>query len=189
MANRIPAVELIYRQMISQPSPSQPKPARVTATKKVITRADVDDILQRKRPTSPEELQEVLNTKALALSESERDQISTDVTIVTAQRARQVYGRRDDPSAEFIAKVLGYAETPHGLVDREWIAGILREGAQKIARCKRHQPPRCGCWSSEREILWQARAAGEKTPQSWAAAKIYAFLEALELASGAGTQS
>jgi hypothetical protein len=32
--------------------------------------------------------------------------------MVVAQRARQGNGRREDPSGQFIAQVLGYAETP-----------------------------------------------------------------------------
>jgi hypothetical protein len=31
--------------------------------------------------------------------------------------------------------------------------------------------------------LWQAKGNGEKTPEGWAAAMIYSFLEELELAS------
>jgi hypothetical protein len=106
-----------------------------------------------------------------------------DLSIIAAQRARQINGRRQDPNAQFIAQVLGYTETPYGLIEREWINAQLRAGSQAIQRCRSHKPPQCGCWSASRAILWQARANGEKTPEGWAAVRIYAFLEELEVAS------
>ena len=180
----IPAVELIYRDL-ARPRSSDLIPAHAkAATKEELTRADVDAILQRKRGATPEELEYVIaHSKEFSLSDGQRDQVCCDLTITAALRSRQVNGRRVNPSAEFIAKVLGYAETPHGLIDREWIGGLLRAGAQSIARCKNHQPPKCQCWSASRAILWQARANGENTPQAWAAGHIYDFLAGLELAS------
>lgn len=180
------AVERIYRE-ISQPSSPETKPTRVTVLPKKIelARADVDAIIQRTRTASPQELQHIIDhAKDYKLTAGERNQIGCDLSIVMAQRARQVDGRRDDPSAEFIAKVLGYAETPHGLVSREWVSSLLRDGAQNIARCKRHQPPGCSCWSSQRAILWQVQSAhGERSPESWAALRIWESLEDLELSS------
>src|SRR5580700_1013095 len=99
-----------------------------------------------------------------------------------ANRSRQVSGRRDDPSAEFVSKVLGLVDTPHGLIERAWVHEQMRTGAEAIQRCRHHRPPHCQCWSAVRAILWQARAS-EKTPEAWAAERIYASLEELELAS------
>jgi hypothetical protein len=97
----------------------------------------------------------------LKLTTGERNQLGVDLSIVVAQRARQGNGRREDPNAQFIAQVLGYAKTPYGLIERQWINAQLRAGSQAIQRCKLHQPPMCPCWSSSRAILWQARANGE----------------------------
>ena len=47
-------------------------------------------------------------------------------------RARNINGRRDDPNASFISQVLGYPETPHGLIPRSFIADILREGVEEL---------------------------------------------------------
>jgi hypothetical protein len=186
MVDLVPAIiERMYRDLASHKSP-QPQPARVDTTVKKIelTRADVVAILQRKRSASPEELQHILDHgKELGVSEWERSQISVDMTIAMAQRARQIKGRSDNPADEFIAKVLGYASTPYGLIEREWINAQLRAGSQAIQRCRSHKPPACQCWSASRSILWQARANGDKTPQGWAASRIYSFLEELELAS------
>jgi hypothetical protein len=78
---------------------------------------------------------------------------------------------------------IGRIGTPYGLIEREWINAQLRAGSQAIQRCKLHRPPECRCWSASRAVLWQARANGDKTPEGWAAARIYSFLEELELAS------
>ena len=141
-------------------------------------------ILQRKRLTSPAELQQIIsNAKEYKLTPGERNQLSVDLTMQIAQ-ARQSNGRREDPNERFIAQVLGFVETPFGLVEREWVDGLLRDGARNIARCKRHNPPICECWSSQRAILFQTQSShGEKSPEGWAATRIYATLEELELAS------
>lgn len=149
-----------------------------------LTRADVDAIIERRRVASPEDLQYIIdNAKSLHLAEGARNQIGCDLSILMAQRARNMNGRRDNPSAEFIAKVLGYSSTPHGLVERDWVNRLLRAGAEAIARCRNHRPPNCQCWSASRVALWQAQANGEKTPEAWCATSIYAFLEDLELSS------
>lgn len=182
MATLIPAVELIYRELAT-PKPSQPKPAPIPAPKKTITRADVDDVIQRRRTASPEELQELLSTKDINLTEGERSQICVDLTVAMAQRSRNINGRRDDPNAKFIAQVLGFVETPHGLIPRSFITDVLREGAANISRCRLHRPPLCDCWSAQRAILWEARAHGEKSPEGWAAVRLFDALEHLETAS------
>lgn len=100
-----------------------------------------------------------------------------------AQRARQVNGSRENPAAQFISQVLGLAETPYGTIERAWINHQLRTGAQAISRCKLHRPPLCSCWAASRVTLWQAQASGAKSPEGWAASRIYDFLEELELSS------
>ena len=105
-----------------------------------------------------------------------------DLTIAMANRSRQVSGRRDDPSAEFVSKVLGLVDTPHGLIERAWVHEQMRAGAEAIQRCRNHRPPHCQCWSAVRAILWQA-SASDKTPEALAAQRIYDLLEELELGS------
>ena len=183
--NYLTPVERLYLQ-ISQPSPPQPQPAQVTAEAKkpVLTRADVDAILRRTRSASAEELQQILSReREFILTNIQRDQVAIDLTIVMAARARQANGPRENPTDEFISKVLGYSETPHGLIERGWVNAELRAGSQAILRCKNHRPPDCQCWAAVRASLWQAGSAGEKTPQAWAASKIYEFLTELECAS------
>jgi hypothetical protein len=149
-----------------------------------LSTADVDGILRRTRGASPEELQYAIDhANDFKLADYQRNQLGVDLSIVVAQRARQVIGRRNDPSAEFIAKVLGLAETPYGLIEREWVNHQLRAGSQAIQQCRLHRPPKCQCWSASRAILSQARAGGEKSPEAWAATRIYEALEQLETAS------
>jgi hypothetical protein len=183
----ISATEKIFMELSQRPEAPQPKPSSAAAEPKKIapTRADVNELIQRQRVGTPQELEAILaNARALRLTDGERQQLSVDVTIAMAQRARQVNNRRDDPGARFIAQTLGLLPTPFGLVEREFIEGLLRDGARNIARCKRHQPPRCECWSSQRAILWQAQSVhGDKSPQSWAAVRVYQALEDLELSS------
>jgi hypothetical protein len=180
--NYLTPVQMMYRT-ISRPSPSPSKLAPIAAPKKAITRADVDEIIQRRRSASAEELEEILTTKDLKLGEGERNQISVDLTILVAQRSRKMSGWREDESAKFISQVLGYAETPHGLIPRSFIADVLREGASNIQRCRLHRPPLCDCWSAQRAILWEARAGGEKTPEGWTASRLFDALEGLETSS------
>jgi len=160
-------------------------PATVVAQAKPIelTRTDVDAIIQRKRYGSPEELQHIIDhSKDLGLSDGERNLIGVELSIAVAQRTRQVNGRAN-PSAEFIGKVLGLAETPYGLISREWVNQQMRTGSQAIARCRNHRPPECSCWVASRTSLWQASASGVKTPEGWAAARVYNLLTEMELSS------
>jgi hypothetical protein len=101
-----------------------------------------------------------------------------------------VYGRRENPAAQFISQVLGLAETLYDMIEREWINRQLRIGAQAISRCKLHRPPLCSCWASQRGILWQAQSVhGERSPESWAAVRVYEALEDLELCSRPESQA
>jgi hypothetical protein len=178
-------VEKIYRELRrGQPPQSTPVPVAAEATKIAPTRADANELIQRQRVGTPQELEAILaKARDLRLTEGERNQLGVDLSIVVAQRVRQVNGRRDDPNAQFIAQVLGYAETPYGLIERERIVGLLRDGARNIARCKRHNPPKCECWSAQRVILWQLQSdhAG-RSPEGWVAARVYSSLEELEQA-------
>jgi hypothetical protein len=180
---------MMYRQVStpSSPCPRETRPAPVSAEPQKVrpTRADVNALIQRERLGTPEELEAILaNAKDLRLTPGERNQIGCDLSIFIAQRARQTNGRRDDPNAQFSAHVLGLFETPFGLVERSFVDGLLRDGARNIARCRRHQPPGCECWSSQRAILWQAQSVhGDKSPESWAAVRVRRALEGLELSS------
>lgn len=178
-------VDRMYRDL-ARPRTPQPQPAHVAAeAKKVeLTKTDVNQIIARTRTASPDELQYIIDhAKEFSLTDRERDQLGCDLSIIIAARARQVSGRRDNPSAEFIAKVLGLVETPVGLVSRTWVNAQLQAGSQAIQRCKNHRPPDCLCWAASRAMLWQARVNGEKSPEVWAADRIYSFLEELELVS------
>jgi hypothetical protein len=146
----------------------------------------VDAIIQRKRAATPEELQNIISrAKDLKLTSGERTQLGVDLSIAMAQRARQVNGRRrEDASSRFIHDTLKLAVTPYGTIEREWYEGLLRAGAESIARCKRHQPPGCHCWAESRQILWQAaHAHGDKSPQAWAALQVWEILDELESSS------
>jgi hypothetical protein len=181
----ISATEKIFREL-SQPKPPQPRPAHVPApsTQITLTREDVTAIIRRTRSATPEELQHILDHgKELGVSEWDRSQISVDMTIAMAQRSRQGNGRRIDANAEFISKILGMIETPFGLVARSFVDDLLQEGSRNISRCRLHRPPNCACWSAERAILFQAGANGEKSPEGWAAIRIRAALEQLEVST------
>jgi hypothetical protein len=176
-------VERMYRDLI-RPQPPLPKPVPSAATKKPITRADVDAILQRTRAVTPDELEYIIgHAKEFILTDGQRDQLCCDLTIVAAQRARQGNGRRIDASAEFISKVLGLVETPFGLIARSFVDELLRDGSKNISRCRLHHPPNCACWSAQRAMLFQASANGERSPECWAAKRIRAALEELEVST------
>lgn len=184
MPNFVPAVELIYRALAQPKAPeTKPTPATHTAKKTELTRSDVDEILQHKRAATAAELEQIIGSaKDYKLTQSEREQLSLALTIQVAQ-ARQSNGRREDPSARLIYD-LGYALTPFGLLaERAWFERELQAGTKAIAACKRHSPP-CSCWNQARENLYDIRASfGERSPESWAAIRIWEALEEMELAS------
>jgi len=152
----LPAVvERMYRDL-AHFKPSRP-PAQVTAEAKQITlaRDDVTAILLRTRSPSAEQLQQILSReRELMLTNTQREQIALDLSLLLAHRFRQANGPRDNPTDEFISKVLGYSETPFGLVERGWVNAELRAGSTAILRCKNHKPPDCACSSSVRATLW-----------------------------------
>src|ERR1700733_8897589 len=176
-------VERIYRELACPKAPSV-KPGPEPAKKAELSYDDVSAVLQRKSSASAEQLQQILSDdRKYKLSRSERDQLSLGLTIAIAQ-ARQNNGKPDDPNARFISQVLGLLDTPFGLFERSFVDDQLRTGSENIAKCKHHQPPRCHCWSAQREILWHAQTSnGEKSPEAWAARRIYEALEDLELSS------
>lgn len=181
----IPPVEKIYREL-SQPQPPRAKPAGIKeeAEQIALTKAQVDDVLHRRRSASPEELQHIIDhSQEYGLSDWQRNRIAVDVTVDMAQRARNVSGRRENPAAEFLSKVMGYLETPVGLIDRSFVADMLLVGSDNIQRCRNHRPPRCSCWNSQRAILWEAISQGEKSPEGWAGVRLLEALEELELAT------
>jgi hypothetical protein len=180
----ISATERIYREIATPKIQAQPARVKVEAKPVALTRANVDELLQRKRSASPEELEYAIAHAAdLKLSDYQRNQLGVDLSIIVASRARNLNGRREDPNARFIAQTLGLLPTPFGLIERSFIADILRDGASNIQRCRLHRPPLCDCWSAQRSILWEARAGGEKTPEGWTASRLFAALEELETAS------
>jgi hypothetical protein len=178
-------VELIYRALAAPKTP-EIKPARANEeAKKILTRADVDAIIQRKRTATPDELQSIIDHgKELKLTPGEKNQLSVDLTCAMSQRARQVEGKREDPSSKLIHD-LGYALTPFGLLaDRAWFQSELQAGTKAIAACRRHLPPECSCWREARENLYNIRASyGEKSPESWAALRVWQALEQIEQSS------
>ena len=138
----------MYRDLASHKLP-QPPPAcgNTEAEKIALTRADVDQIIQRTRGASPEELEHVIaHAKEFSLTDGQRDQLCCDLTIVAAQRARHGNGRRIDGNAEFISKVLGLVETPFGLLASSFVDDLLRDGSRNISRCRLHRVPNCACW-------------------------------------------
>ena len=177
----IPAVERIYRDM-ARPELPQPMPTSIPSPSiRRLDRDEVRDIIQRKRIASSEELQSIItNAKEYGLTRSEQDQLSVDLTMQIAQ-ARQTRSERDDPNNRFIAHVLHLLDTPFGIVDRSFAEELLRAGSQNIYHCRRHQAPRCDCWSQQRVYVWQVVGEhGEKSPEGWAAMRVYALLEELE---------
>jgi hypothetical protein len=74
-------------------------------------------------------------------------------------------------------------ETPFGLVARSFVDDLLRDGSRSISRCRLHRPPNCACWSAQRALLFQASAGGSRSPEGWAAMRIRAALEELEVSA------
>ena len=177
-------LELIYRQL-AQPKPPIEKAASVQLSNRELTRDDVNAIIQRKRSATADELQEIISrAKGLKVTTGEREQLALDLTIAISQRTRQANNKREDPSAKLIHD-LGYAMTPVGLLaDRAWFHDELQAGIKAIAACRRHTPPQCSCWKQARENLYSIRASHrERSPESWAALKVWEALEEIELSS------
>jgi hypothetical protein len=173
----ISAVERIYRE-ISQPSPPKPSPKAPDPPQPIsLDIADVQDILKRQRSATVEELAFILeNWKKFSLTLRQRNDLSLRMTITLASR-----GRPNNPNAE-LYRQLDIAETPVGLLHHaSWYERELRTGAQAIVSCKLHLPPRCQCWRVSRERLWAVQDKyGERSPETWAATKLYEQFEEYE---------
>jgi hypothetical protein len=185
MTPYVPAVELIYRSL-AQPKPAGTEPSSVEAPPAIeLTRADVDLIIHRECLATPEELQEIIaRAKDYKLTDGERNQLGVDLSICVAQCGRQINGRREDPSARFI-RDLGYALTPFGLLpERAWFQTVLQTATKAIAVCRRHLPAQCSSWKEARENLYSVRQSfEEKSPESWAALRVWEALEEIEPSS------
>lgn len=181
LSNIITAIERIYHE-VRQPSRPLPTPKpSATATAIHLERADIEAILTDKREATIDELQFIVeHAKELCLSTGQRNQIGVSLSMALANRSR----RKPDASAEFLY-TLGVVETPRGLLhDRGWVQQEMRAGAQAIASCKLHRPPRCQCWRSARERIWRIQdCCGSDSPEAWAAEQMWNMFEEMELAS------
>lgn len=177
----ITSVERIYRE-VCKPSAAKPAPKRPDPPPPIkLEYGDVREILANKRSASIEELTHISeNWKKFCLTIRQRNDISLRITIALAHRGRPAAS----PNAELYA-LLDLADTPVGLLHhRSWFERELRMGAQAISSCKLHRPPRCDCWRGARERLWLVQDKyGAKSPEAWAATKLYEQLEELEAAS------
>jgi hypothetical protein len=183
----ITPLELAYRT-ISQPSRPPQQAVKATGKAKApteLTRADVDLILQRQRDATVAELQYIFDShRQFHLSDGQRNQISTDLTI-TAAAARARAERRSDDNSQFMLHRLGYAETPVGLLaHRVYYENLFKSGSAAISRCRNHKPPKCECWRNVRDALWGIQSHyGARSPEAFAATRIYSSLEELEVAA------
>jgi hypothetical protein len=150
-----------------------------------LTRTDVDLILQRKRDASVDELQYVIdNYRQYHLSDGQKHQCAVELT-VTAAAARARAERRPSDDSQMMLHRLGYAETPWGLLaNRLFYEKVFKDGTGAIARCSNHKPPRCQCWQDARNTLWGIQSHyGTRSPEAFAATRIYSSLEELEVAA------
>jgi hypothetical protein len=182
----ISAVELIYRD-ICKPQPAKPKVEVVQPEKPGCTRADVDRILAFELSATPEELQSILDrAKEFELSTWQRDKIALQMTIAMAAKLRQSQGVRED-STSLLFRSMGILQTPAGLLyGAERFAAELKAGAKAIMACRNHRPPLCRCWLASRDWLYAVRETyGQRSPESYAALKVWNALEEIELAGRA----
>jgi hypothetical protein len=132
-----------------------------------------------------DELQYVIdNYRQYHLSDGQKNQLAVDVT-VTAAAARARAERRSDDSSQLMLHRLGYAETPVGLLAyRVYYENLFKSGSAAISRCRNHKPPKCECWRSVRDTLWGIQSHyGTRSPEAFAATRIYSSLEELEVAA------
>jgi hypothetical protein len=181
--------EVIYREL-ARPKPAVVKPASVVVVKP-LTRDDVTAIIARTRSATADELQDIIeHAKDFALTDGQRNQLGLDLSILSAQRARDANGRRENPSEQFVSQTLKLLSTPYGLIEREWYERLLHSNSEAIGQCRDHRPPRCACWSGAREMLWHAvHTHGNESPEAWTATQVWNILEELETASRPGYTS
>lgn len=177
------AFERMYHE-VRQPQPPPPaRPPALPVLPPTLARSDVDAILNRKRSAAPEELQYAIDhAKELRLTSYERDQLGVAMTVALVNRTRPGTYK---PSSQFLYDVLDVADTPVGLLhNKSWVQRELKAGGQAIASCRFHRPPRCHCWRSARETLWQIQNEyGERSPEGYACVKLWEQLEELEQAA------
>jgi hypothetical protein len=177
--------DLAYRS-ISQPSP--PKPAREAsenAEAAELTRVDVERILHHQRKAEPEELQAIIdNGQHFHLTDSERSELSVQLTVAMAALRARAQGRVDDHGSLMLQK-LGYAVTPWGLLaNRLFFEQTFKAATAAIQGCNRHHTPKCHCWRDARETLWNIQNHfGARSPEAHVAGRIWESLEELEVAA------
>lgn len=182
LSNQLTPVERLYQE-IRKPVPPKaaPHPPAV-APPLHLEWTDVDAILRHKREASPAELEYIIeHASEFHLKSWQRNQIGVKLSMAMVNRARPTF----DAKTEFLYNTLHVAETPAGLLhNREWVQRELKAGAQAIANCRNHRPPRCACWRTERERLWRIQdTCGGGSPEAWATERLWATFEEMEYAS------
>jgi len=179
-SSRVSPVERIYLEL-RQPAPSKPIPQTQRPASPInLEASDVQAILQNRRSGTPAELEYILSrAKFFRLNSRDKNEISVRLTVALASRGRP----QPHPNADLFT-LLDLAETPVGLLHhRSWFDRELRDGAQRIASCTRHTPPRCQCWRDARERLWYIQDIyGAKSPEAWMTERMYILFEEMELA-------
>jgi hypothetical protein len=176
------ATERIFRELHA-PAPAKPAP-KIADVKPVpplpinLDWHDVQAIIKKKREATLAELEFLIqNHKQFSLTNWQLDEIRLRMTLAVVSRANP---RRSDPTADFIYNTLHAVETPVGLLQNcEWVQREMKAGAEAIANCKYHRPPRCSCWRTGRERLWYIQDGfGARSPEGWAATRLWeAFAE------------
>jgi hypothetical protein len=187
--NRISPLDRILEQ-IQQPSPPQPAPPTAAEPTKTtsLTWREAQDVIQNKRGATIEELAWVCdNWRSIGLVSWERDRLATLMTMKMVERARP----QTNPEQQWIYQTLHIVNTPVGpLHNCTFWDQELAAGARAISQCKHHRVPRCECWRTARERLWQLQDHyGPNSPESWISARIWEQLEGLELATRAERQA
>jgi hypothetical protein len=196
LSDYLTSTERLYLD-IRQPVPAKPAPPKVAelAAPLHLEPWDVDAIVRKKRSASADELQYVIDhAKRFCLTTRQRDEIGVRLTLAVVNRARPTL----DPTTIFLYESLHVIQTPAGLLqDCEWIQREMKAGASAISNCRWHRPPRCECWRSARERLWQIQdRCGSKSPEGWATERLWGMFEEMEQAErpqrarlGAASQS
>ncbi len=104
------------------------------------------------------------------------------MTFTMSAKMREAQGVREDPTS-LLLRSMGVLETPVGLLyGVERFVAQLRAGTKAITDCTDHHPPKCSCWRSQRDWLHSTRERfGERSPESYAALRVWNALEEIEL--------
>ena len=182
----ITTVERIKHEM-EQPQQTTPTPpgSPVTPPIQKLTRADLTDILQKRRAATMTEIEWFLanaRDHPLQLTSGEEHDLRAMAARIQAQ-AIVTSVTRQALNDEFVAQVLGTYRTVYGDLPQSDVARLEKiraEAERAIATCERHEKERCRCWSSAREQLFDLRRnAGDKTPLGISALAIWNTLESL----------